>query len=313
MFNYLYIVNYPKEEKELFLKEMDIFFQGQFDYPYFFSDVDIDENRSLYLKYKLKIQYHNHSLNDLVKEMWDNQYSKEKYRVYYLQVQQIKTHYQDRLNAMKEVANHIVGDYNFEYPIDKVGVIKINNIYYVGTLFTSDPKWDKYKHKPYSYSQSLPIRLAKSLVNLAVGIELNKTILDGCCGVGTVILEGLFMNAKITGVDINPLIASQAKENLRYYGYHDTYIMNADFLDVKGYYDCIILDIPYGILSIINEEEIVTMIQKANQISNRLLLVSTSNLETKLLESGYKDVDVITIHKQNFKRYLHISNKEVRK
>lgn len=44
---------------------------------------------------------------------------------------------------------------------------------------------------PIPFSNSLDIRLARTLINIAGENDISKTIIDPCCGMGTVVLEGL--------------------------------------------------------------------------------------------------------------------------
>jgi Predicted DNA modification methylase len=304
---YLYIVNYPKGEKELFELEMKLFFGDDWAEPYFISEKYVARNRSLYLKYQLQIDYVNSCLEELVKEMWLKQYTKDDYKVYYLEVNGIKTHFEDRLASMRKVGQNIVGNFNMLEVKDKIGVVKLNGFWYVGSLVVSDPKWERYIHKPQSYSQSLPIRVAKSIVNLAIGDNLETTVIDGCCGVGTVVLEGLYMGANIIGCEVNWHIANHAKENLSYYCYDHLLISHQNFLENKQLFDCCILDLPYGIVSKISVADIDEMLKKAYSIAKKLILVTTEPLVDLLKEIGYCNVQIVCVRKQNFKRYIQVA------
>ena len=55
----------------------------------------------------------------------------------------------------------------------------------------------KHDDKPNTFSNSLDIRLARTLVNLAAGDNDQVTIVDPCCGMGTVVLEGLALDLDI--------------------------------------------------------------------------------------------------------------------
>ena len=68
--------------------------------------------------------------------------------------------------------------------------------------------------KPYQRKIfAIPPRLARIMVNLS-SCALGKTLLDPFCGVGTILLEALLLNAKVIGMDINPWCVKAAVENL---------------------------------------------------------------------------------------------------
>ncbi|MDD3148073.1 MAG: hypothetical protein PHD82_12265, partial [Candidatus Riflebacteria bacterium] len=66
--------------------------------------------------------------------------------------------------------------------------------------------------KPNSNSHSLKARTAKALVSIAIGDELNCSLVDPCCGVGTVVIEAISMQINVKGYEINPLVARKAEK-----------------------------------------------------------------------------------------------------
>lgn len=62
---------------------------------------------------------------------------------------------------------------------------------------------EKYDDKPNTFSNSLDIRLARTLINIAGENDQTKTMIDPCCGMGTVVLEGLALGYSIKGFDIS--------------------------------------------------------------------------------------------------------------
>jgi tRNA G10 N-methylase Trm11 len=76
------------------------------------------------------------------------------------------------------------------------------------TVWASDfrPWQDRDRSKPYITPKSgmLPPKLARIMVNLALGTNPNQTVLDPFCGTGTVLMEALLMGASVVGSDISP-------------------------------------------------------------------------------------------------------------
>lgn len=85
--------------------------------------------------------------------------------------------------------------------------------------------------KPYRDMRRgmLPPKLARSLVNLAVGAKKpsDLTILDPFCGTGTVLMEGMLLGAHVIGTDLAPDSVHGAGNNLAWmqkeYTLTDTY------------------------------------------------------------------------------------------
>jgi tRNA G10 N-methylase Trm11 len=60
---------------------------------------------------------------------------------------------------------------------------------------------------------SIPPRLARIMVNLSMCLP-EKTLLDPFCGVGTILQEALLLNARVTGIDIDPWCVKASHANL---------------------------------------------------------------------------------------------------
>ena len=164
--------------------------------------------------------------------------------------------------------------------------------------------WNQHNDKPYSYSHSLALRDARAVVNIALGNDLSKTIVDPCCGVGTVVLEGLSMNAHIVGYDINKYVAYQARLNLEHYGYDPLLIQRCDMRTLKKTYDVCILDIPYGVYSPFTYQQQCELLEKTRDIAAELVLISHVPMQKELINIGYHMKDQAMIQKGSFQRYI---------
>ena len=97
--------------------------------------------------------------------------------------------------------------------------------------------------------------ITRAVVNIASIGKLETKVIDPCCGVGTTIVEGLSMGYDISGCEINTKIAEDANENLKYYNL-ETKVVNKDMHEIEEYYDASIIDIPYGLFSVITSYSI---------------------------------------------------------
>ena len=77
--------------------------------------------------------------------------------------------------------------------------------------------------KPYSdrHKGLLPPKIARILVNLAVGVDdpEGQTLLDPFCGSGTILIEAGVMKMNLIGNDLDPVQTAGARRNLDFFGY----------------------------------------------------------------------------------------------
>jgi 16S rRNA G966 N2-methylase RsmD len=148
----------------------------------------------------------------------------------------------------------------------------------LGELADNPAVWLAHQNKPQSYSTALSTRVARPLVNIALpwpDQELaGKTLLDPCCGMGTVLIEALSMGVDASGSDMNPLAVQGARVNLAYYGYSDA-VKLCDIAQARGAYDAVIADLPYNLCSKSPREEQLAILRHAAALSDRIILVTT--------------------------------------
>ena len=167
-------------------------------------------------------------------------------------------------------------------------------MYYFGLL--EERKKDKFKTLPNTYSNSCTSRLAMFLSTLAKG-----RVLDPCCGVATIALQALDNNLSVTLNDINFKIAKQAEENLRHFGYSEK-VTSCDIASLSGYFDTVILDMPYDHFTKCSDEDKTKILKNAKRLGKKLLVLSTDDL------SFDNDFTKLKICKNNFTRYIYITN-----
>ncbi|MBD3279618.1 MAG: hypothetical protein GF390_02810 [Candidatus Pacebacteria bacterium] len=86
-------------------------------------------------------------------------------------------------------------------------VFKDNRAYLARTLAVQDiDDWTKRdRHKPYANRKKgmLPPKLARIMVNLAIGSQTNQLIYDPFCGTGTILIEAMLHNCQVIGSDLD--------------------------------------------------------------------------------------------------------------
>ena len=63
------------------------------------------------------------------------------------------------------------------------------------------------------------------------------TLIDPCCGVGTVVIEALDLGIKVKGCEISKQMAYNARENVEFLGYPRDTIVCYDMHKIKDKYD----------------------------------------------------------------------------
>ncbi len=151
--------------------------------------------------------------------------------------------------------------------------------------------------RPYNHPTSLHPRLARCMINLAD----SKEILDPFCGSGGILLEAGLIGLKITGYDIDRIMIKRCDENLRHFGLKDYSIAQKDALLMKGRFEAIVTDVPYGLNSKIDD---------ADETVKKFVLVAAEHTEKMVIavpDSLELDVSAFWIVEQQFSFYLHRS------
>lgn len=302
---YFYAINYPPAEKELCQLALRSLFSFTPEGKYFFSEEDILPTVSPFLKERIQITHRATTLEALVQAIQVSHLPYEDFRVNYIRVEGEGLSYEERLNSTKEVAEAIPGDANLHEPSIILGVAKYEEEWLFGVYEANDLHWHQHDEKPFTYSHSLSVRVARALVNIAVGQERTKTVVDPCCGVGTVVIEALDLGVPVTGYEINRKTAWNAKRNLAFFQLEDV-ITRQDMHTIEENYDVAIIDIPYGIIVPISKEEQAAIIRTARRISKQLVIIMMEDMDRMLQAEGWEIVDGCVVTKGNFKRYVRV-------
>lgn len=301
---HIYTINYKSKEKDLCELEMKSLFNEPLINKFVFSDTLIDPNDSVFFKNRLDVMFMSKSIDELSRIIEESNLTLDGYKITYIKNDVIE--YEKRLEAMKKIGNSIEGNFDLKTPKHNLCITRIDNIWYFGKYTKNNSQWVQRKTKPYNYSIALDISLAKSLVNIASKNRKDIKIIDPCCGIGTVVIEGLVMGLDIVGYEINSLIARHANENLRHFGF-DEVIKNKDMTIVKESYDVAIIDLPYGMYTPTTKNLQTDIIIKSRDITAEAVIVSKEQIDTIITESGYKITDKVELAKtRTFSRFIYV-------
>lgn len=305
--DYLYVINYPTNEKGLCQLEMKYLFHKEIEEKYFFSGKKISPSRSPYIKHSVLVMYCADSLEELMGKLQNNKVAYTDFKFVYFKVADSELGYEEWITSVTELGRMIDGAIDMVNPKIMLGATKIHGQWIFGELEKNDNHWQDHNKKPNNNSHSLKTRAAKALVNIAVGDELNCTLIDPCCGVGTVVIEAISMQVNVKGYEINAIIAGKAEENLAFFGYENV-ITNGDMHEIKDHFDVAIVDIPYGLFTPITLERQCEIIKTARRIADKLVIITFEDMDQSLVSEGFEIVDHCHIIKGNFIRTISICN-----
>jgi len=297
---FAYMINYTPEQKEICAFEMQRLFSCPLQ-DVIFSQNNYDAGRSAYFKAKLEILIQDNNLDLFLEKV--QKLSISKFKVNYIKIKNDQLDYNCRMSLISEVAKRIQGIGSLEEDAVMLGLLYFNHVYYLGYVYKDHQSWQHHQNKPQSYSQSLSAREARTLVNIATGGK-DVSIVDPCCGVGTVVLEALSLNHRVTGYEIHPGVTWKANRNLEYFGY-EKIIKNQDMHTIEVHYDVAILDIPYNLYSHITKEEQFALIHNCQTIADYLVLISYEDLSDMLEDNQFVILDQCYLKKMKMQRYIY--------
>jgi len=157
--------------------------------------------------------------------------------------------------------------------------------------------------KPHHVSSSLEARIARALVNLVAPPA--RTLIDPCCGAGSILLEAAALGLTAYGADCNPKMAHIAQRNLLYFAYPPR-VVCADARVWAQTADALVTDVPYGRQLESAEEDLPAILANGARLAPLAVYVAGSDITSQLAAAGYGDIEVLRLVKPNgFTRYVH--------
>lgn len=210
----------------------------------------------------------------------------------------------DRREMIITIANAIQWNPNLTNPRHRLVLIIQEALFTLGAI-NSEPSKDYLRHdlKPHRISFSLPSQLARGLVNL---LPLNaKTILDPCCGSGSIPLEAIAVGLEVFCGDRKAKMSYMTRANIKHFGY-DCTVEQMDARNWTRQVDAIVTDLPHGRYSHVQEDVIQGILIHAASLAPVAVFVAREDMTSLLQRSGYTAVEVFRVPKQaGFVRYVH--------
>jgi len=299
---HIYSFGYDKTESELCKLESKYIFNKEEKNKIIFSDIKISPSSSAFIKKRLDVILFSEDYSNLINDIKKENIRTDGFKVEYLVLDGDTTRYTVQLGKLKDVGYSIDTYPDYYNPTITYGICYHEGIWYFGVLIKNNFDWHKHKQKPNSYSSSISITIAKALVNIAASSSKENKLLDACCGVGTIMLEACFGGNNIEGCDINWKVCKSARENLSYFNYNAN-IYCSDIKDINKRYDAAILDLPYNLYSTVTDNDILHIIKSTAKITDRLVMVSTSDISSLISNAGLTISDYCSISKRGNSKF----------
>lgn len=308
---YLYFFNYDNNESDLCKLEARQIFDTEEKNKQLSSGIKVDPSNSAFIKKRLDVIAFSEDYDTLISDIAKEKICIEGFKVEYLVADGDTTEYPERLKKLKDVGYNIEGYPDYKKPTITYALCCFDGVWYFGNLIKNSFDWRKHKQKPYSYSNSLNMDLAKALVNIATKGNKETTLLDACCGVGTILLEACYAGNTIDGCDINPKIAVNARENIAHFNY-SAKVYLSDIKDISKRYEAAIIDLPYNLFSHATDTNVAHIIESTAKITDRIVIVSTTDITDLIGNTGFRVSDYCGVTKNgkaNFTRRIWLCEK----
>ena len=303
---YFYFINCSEMEKELCNMEMRSIFGKEIKEKYLFSEKNFDPSRSPFIKLQIKSIYIEKNLEDIINKIEEDKISYDDFKVNYIKSEDGDVPYKERLKAVRESGFVIIGFSDIHNPKIELAITKVKDKWIFGELIKNNYKWQRHNDKPHSYSNAVPLRMARALVNIAVGDNRDLTLVDPCCGVGTVVIEALDLGINVKGYEISKPIACNARNNIEFLGYNREIITSGDMHNINEVFDVAIVDIPYGLFSPVTLKEQVDIINTSRRIARKLVIITFEDMDNLITSAGFKIVEKCYMTKGNMMRQISI-------
>jgi tRNA G10 N-methylase Trm11 len=262
----------------------------------------VDVRHSAYLRYCVAVEAQGANLDELVADCRASGMAYEGFRLEILQPpprQQISGS-----EVTLAVANAITGRPKLMDPAVILAVVITAQGWCCGRILsTGHNRWLQGMHRPHHFSSALPQRLSRALANLVA--SPGETLLDPCCGIGTVLMEALDAGILAFGVDQNGPMLKLVAENMAYLGL-PCRLIRADARQLTGHFDGAVLDLPYGRNMIGNVALWRDLVAPLRTLASRSAIVAPQPLGGLLEELGLRLVKMVRVPKGGLVRHIHL-------
>lgn len=314
--SFVYTYAYPDEERSLCHLEMRSFFGEQAPADIHTpshvmrSTISVGPDRSPFMRERIEVLYEGDQFTDILQQVGQIDMEELTFKVIYVKTNDLdpsqKIEFDEQRQLEWQLGMQINGAADVRTPDHIFGVITLGGRWYFGHYIKSKAVWFQQMKKPRSYSIALSTRVARAVANIAAPEPAGVTLIDPCCGIGTVLIEALSMGMNITGRDLNHFIVHGARENIAHFGF-DAEVTVGDIADVTEMYDVAIIDLPYNHFSSTSPEEQLLILQHGRRIASKVIIVTAELIDPMIATAGLTIIDRCDVRKGSFVRQIIVS------
>ena len=258
--------------------------------------------QAAYLRTGLQLLAQGSTLDDLLAAVAQSHFAADGFRIDFLSLSG-----QNRLRPRRSIvalADVIPFYPNLVDPKHRFLLIERQHGLWFGEVLSEcQYSFQQHAAKPYRTSTSLSSQMARALVNLV--LPQARSLVDPCCGTGSILLEAHLLGMQTYGADQNRRIAWMARQNLAHFGY-DAMVDHAAIQDCRWKADALVTDLPYGRLLAADESAIRSILKHGRKLAPLAVYVAGHNISDWLAAAGYDETEVFTVNKQDrVVRYVH--------
>lgn len=258
-------------------------------------------HQGAFLKSGVEMLAHSRSLQELARHVADLDLRADGFRIEWLAAGCGEDR---RWEAIVTIADQIQGKPDLKNPRARFLLLAgKDGVSFGRILVEADRSFRQHDRKPLRTSSSLPAQLARALVNLVAPYA--KTIIDPCCGTGSILLEASSVGLGARGGDWNPKMVEMSRQNVAHFGY-ESRVDYADAREWREGADAVVTDLPYGRGLEVSEEVVRGIVSRVKLIAPVAVFVAGEDIADWLRDAGYRQVETYRVPKSKiFARYVH--------
>ena len=268
------------------------------------SENRVDVRRGAYLKSCSEVLFEAASFTELQADIRSAALYADEFRV-----SVVKKPRSLKVNSMelaRDIGSAIGGNANLNNPqVTFLVVLTAEKIWFGQRLSESDNMWLAHNQRPHVTSSSLPARLARVLVNLVA--RPGDSLLDPCCGTGTIVMSAAHSGIRAAGYDLNLRMIGATTKNLQHFGLTAD-VAFGDARQVRGQFDAIATDLPYGINLTKDNVQDAEILANLRTCAPKAGFIDLRDLSKPLNDSGYQIEAIFPVPKLSIVRRIFIAS-----
>ena len=302
---FIYTYAYTPDEEALCFLEMRALFGEDTSEKIVKTKRDIDPSRSPFIKERIEVLFEDDCLDGILQKIKAIQMDNKTFKILFLKINGLsgadKVEYKEKRSIEFRMGQAIEGEADMHHPDVTFGLMPLGGRWYFGYYTASEAMWFKHMKKPRQYSTALSTKVARAVANIAIPEISGVRAIDPCCGIGTVLVEGLSMGMDIVGRDLNPLVVDGSIENIAHFGLSGE-VGHGPISDVSNQYDVAIIDMPYNLYTSASPDEQLSILKHASSFAEKMVLITMDNLDPMIDAAGYDIIDRCIAKKAGFTR-----------